>query len=451
MRGQSEPQMQGWWSDAAYSLVPSTSVCVEALARPMARFATLFSLGGDVEIDRAATTFNPSMREGRIVWREGDCVHTLLIRLGKAGKVSVHETRRSLGLAALPSGELVSFGDQSGQQLIARLDAGADIDGSPSESAGVEGHVKAGYAFARLYAPHVAPLLSSASFLAQNAAFHSPALKHADHLTFVWHEGRRAILSEAGRYEGDGRRSEPGSELEEQGFLFTDPKRVYAESTRAHNCVELDGKSYPRKGVRRFGSALRYAGEQGGLAVTDCEVTHARTVRHRRVLVMAPGRFLLALDWLNDRTQSHDYRQWFQFAPDWTVERRADGLSARAEAREDAAAQTVRMFNLIEENAVTEPMRGQSEPQMQGWWSDAAYSLVPSTSVCVEALARPMARFATLFALGGDVEIDMKGTRLNATLRSGKVRWADAAGRHLLTVTMAEPGNVAVKLETAGA
>ena len=53
-----------------------------------------------------------------------------------------------------------------------------------------------------------------------------------------------------------------------------------------------------------------------------------------------------------------------------------------------------------------------------------------------------MARFATLFALDPDTVVDMKGTRFNATLRSGKVRWSDAAGKHLLTVTMAEPGCV---------
>jgi hypothetical protein len=129
------------------------------------------------------------------------------------------------------------------------------------------------------------------------------------------------------------------------------------------------------------------------------------------------------------------------------VARSQDGLSATAEAREDVPAQSVRVFNLIEDNSFAEPVRGQEEPQLQGWWSNAAYSLIPSTSICVEALSRPMARFATLFVLDPGIAVDRKGTRFNATLRSGKVRWSDAAGKHLLTLTMAEPGNVSVKME----
>jgi Heparinase II/III-like protein/Heparinase II/III N-terminus len=357
-----------------------------------------------------------------------------------------------------PDGSLATFGDSDYKprvyspphpleyqdKHIKYLWSGGE--GGVKPESGVRFIADAGYMFSRVFDGDKPA--SQASYFAQFAGFHSRTHKHADHLTFVWHERGRQVLVDPGRYAYAGM-TEPGSELYEQGFWYSDPKRVYVESTRAHNCVEIDGKSYLRKGVRRFGSALRYAGEQGGLAVTDCEVTHLRTVRHRRVLVMAPGRFLLALDWLNDRTQSHDYRQWFQFAPAFQVTRGEDGLSAAAPASGEAEAQTVKVFNLIGENAFADPVRGQEEPQLQGWTSDAAYSLVPSTSIRVEALSRPMARFATLFALGGDVEIDMKGTRFNATLRSGKVRWSDEAGRHLLTVTMAEPGNVSVRLNEA--
>jgi Heparinase II/III-like protein/Heparinase II/III N-terminus len=355
-----------------------------------------------------------------------------------------------------PDGSLANFGDTDHKKRVYSPPHPLEYEdkhikylwsggrGGIRPDPGMKHLADAGYVFSRTF--HDGEPVSKASYFAQAAGFHSRTHKHADHLTFLWHDGGRQIIADPGRYAYAGR-TEVGSDLFEQGFWYADPKRIYVESTRAHNCVEIDGASYRRKGARRFGSALRYAAEQDGLAVTDCEVTHQRTVRHRRVLVMAPGRFLLVLDWLNDRTQSHDYRQWFQFAPDWQVQRDADGLIARAAAQGDAAAQTVRVFNLIDDNSFAEPVRGQAEPQLQGWWSDAAYSLVPSPSVCVEALSRPMARFATLFALEPDIIVDMKATRFNATLRSGKVRWSDKAGKHLLTVTMAEPGIVSIKLE----
>jgi hypothetical protein len=340
-------------------------------------------------------------------------------------------------------------------------------------SPGVKPYYDAGYAFARLYAPDVEQKFGNASYLAQIAAFHSRVHKHADHLGFIWFDRGRDILIDPGRYAYAGR-TETGSDLFNQGFWYADPKRIYVESTRAHNCVEIDGKSYPRRGVKPFGSALRHAGEQNGLAVTDCELTHQRTVRHRRVLVMAPGHFLFVLDWLNDRGGAHDYRQWFQFAPEWKLEQADDkiiAIIARAPARDmmesddesagsgsraDSAqsadpaltADALSMFNLLDENALGAPVRGQEEPELQGWMSDAAYSLVPCTSIAVEATKRQMARFATLFAFGDDVALDGGRTRFNASMRNGTVCWSDGRGRHTLTLTLGDPGNVSAVLAT---
>lgn len=321
---------------------------------------------------------------------------------------------------------------------------------------GVKPYLDAGYAFARMYAPGVEPEFENASYLAQMAAFHSRVHKHADHLTFIWFDRGRDILVDPGRYAYAGR-TEAGSDLFNQGFWYADPKRIYVESTRAHNCVEIDDRSYPRRNVKPWGSALRYAGEQDGLAVTDCDVVHERTIRHRRVLVMGPGHFLLVLDWLNDRTGDHDYRQWFQFAPDWVVEGAAGGYRARipartprepAPGRDSAAEDELSVFNLIDDNACAAPVRGQEEPRLQGWMSDAAYSLIPSTSICVEGLDRQMGRFATLFVFGGDAELDRAATRFNISLRTGSIAWRDGKGKHVLKLAMQEPGDVKAILET---
>jgi hypothetical protein len=281
----------------------------------------------------------------------------------------------------------------------------------------------------------------NASYLAQIAGFHSRVHKHADHLSFIWYDCRRDILIDPGRFGYVG--SNPrGSALFEQGFWYSDPKRIYVESTRAHNCVEIDGESYPRKGVKPFGSALLFAGEQSGLAVTVCEVRHPRGVRHRRVLIMAPGRFLLTLDFLHDRLHHHDYRQWFQFAPQWQLEIGPDGVTALAPAPDDEQAAGLRVFNLLDENTMAKPVRGQEEPHLQGWHSDAANSLKPSASLGVEALDRKIGRFATLLVLDGGARLDKEATRFNATLRHGAVSWSDRHGSHVLILSLDEDGNV---------
>jgi hypothetical protein len=315
---------------------------------------------------------------------------------------------------------------------------------------GVKAYHDAGYAFAKLFAPDAdRSNIASASYLAQIAGFHSRVHKHADHLAFVWHDLRRDILIDPARYAYEGS-TECGSDLNKHGFRYSDPKRIHVEPTRAHNCVEIDGQSYRRTNRDAFGSALRYGGEQHGLAVTDCELTHQRTVQHRRVLVMVPQRALLVLDWLNDRKHEHIYRQWFTFHPSWQVERRNDCLLAADAGDNTQAAAQLLMCNLIDGNVVADPVRGREEPDLLGWTSDAAYSLVPASSTCVEAPRSGRGRFATIFLLDGNAVVDTATSRFNETLRRGRVLWSDAQGKHQLSIELGAPGQVAVSLEDIG-
>lgn len=379
-----------------------------------------------------------------------------------------------------PNNSLAEFGDTDPRSLL-RGNVIAGLYSNPAAQyiisggavgtlppAGVKAYHEAGYAFARLYAPDVEPSFQNASYLAQIAAFHSRVHKHADHLGFIWFDRGRDILIDPARFAYAGR-TKAGSDLFNQGFWYADPKRIYVESTRAHNCVEIDGTSYPRR-VKPFDSALNYAGEQNGMAVTDCTVMHTRTIRHRRVLVMAPGHFLLVLDWLNDHEKQHDYRQWFQFAPQWRLTSGEEKTIARSSAIEASeyieetpdlsargdgpelpdrqSTEVLSIFNLLEENAMAVPIRGQEEPHYQGWTSDAPYSLIPSTSMCIEALRQNTGRFATLLAFGRSARINRNATRFNATMRNGRIRWADEKGKHTLTFVLEEPGNVSVSLAT---
>ena len=292
---------------------------------------------------------------------------------------------------------------------------------------GVRSYADAGYAFARLAPEDTEQGTSDIAYLAQMAGFHSRVHKHADHLSFIWYDKQREILVDPGRYGYVGR-TPRGSELFEQGFWYSDPKRIYVESTRSHNCVEIDAQSYARKGVKPFGSALKSAREQNGLAVTECEATHFRTVRHWRGLVMAPGRFLLVLDWLNDRPSAREYRQWFKFHSNWHVSRDGEHLRAFSPAREQREALSLTAASLLDEPCWGTVFEGQEKPTLAGWMSDAAYSLIPAPSVAVELEKRQMASFATLFSFGEVLQVDRIRTRTNASLKNGKFFWKDERG-----------------------
>ena len=171
-----------------------------------------------------------------------------------------------------------------------------------------------------------------ASYLAQQAAFHSRTHKHADDLSFIWYDRGTEILIDAGRYGFLGR-TETGSDLRNGGFWYSDPKRIYVESTHSHNTVEIDGMSFDRRKSPPYGSAIEGWGETPeGLLFVETRAPQFETMHHARLLVLNPAEWLLVYDrvW-DDAPGEHDYRQWFHFAPDLTVEPRNGGLHVTGE------------------------------------------------------------------------------------------------------------------------
>lgn len=355
----------------------------------------------------------------------------------------VRAMEEALTWMILPDFSIATFGDTDPRHMVrgARvagryrtpalqaLISGGEIGVLPGP--GVKGYRLAGYAFARLHQKGVTQEFGDAAYLAQMAGFHSRVHKHADHLSFIWYDKGRDILIDPGRYAYIGR-TEPGTELHAQGFWYSDPKRIYCESTRAHNTVEVDGRSYPRWKVKPFGSALSYAAEEDGCAVFCCTATHLRAVRHRRVLVMEPGRFLLVLDWLFDRSGvEHDYRQWFHFASDWQVEAQGAGLCARHPGLGRQPLE-LRVACLADGQHLGPVVRGQEEPELLGWLSNKANSLVPTCCFHTQTRTSEPATLATLFVLGSRLEVDSGRTRFNRSLSAGRVAWSDERGTNEL-------------------
>jgi hypothetical protein len=327
---------------------------------------------------------------------------------------------------AMPNSSLAPIGDTDRAALKGNLflasrcqNEGLRHVASGGESgerppSGVQSYRTAGYAFARIYDRDGGTSPTSASYLAQLAAFHSRVHKHADHLTFVWCEGPLEILTDPGAFGYRGR-TVPGDGLHEQGFWYSDPARVYVESTRAHNCVEVDRRSFPRKS-RAFGSGLKQADFQDGLVVFDSSMVLRPSLVCRRTLILAPGEFLLVIDWLADRGGTvHDFDQWFQMPVGWSVEQAGRGYLATREQT------SLHILDLLDGSATGTVCVGQDEP-MQGWISPRAGSLVPSPSFRFSIEGRPRASFATLFSLGG-APVRESTVRTNSSISRAILAW----------------------------
>lgn len=191
-----------------------------------------------------------------------------------AGLVSRTETlelidsvREGLAWLTMPDGRLAMIGDTSSQSvrddrfaetangLLRFVVSGGQAGIAPSER--MRAYPETGFVIMRDRWAEGEDDFADCTYLAQICAFHSRAHKHADDLSFVWYERDRELLTDSGRYGYVGK-LDPASELGREGFYYSDPNRIYVETTRAHNTVEIDARSYQRKGVVPYGSALRY-------------------------------------------------------------------------------------------------------------------------------------------------------------------------------------------------
>lgn len=323
---------------------------------------------------------------------------------GSAAALTIGGAERVLSWMVTPSGKIAAFGDSwpapVRQDLVGaarfrdpvlRFLASEGAIGDPPES-GVMLYRNAGYAFARILDRNLGERPEQASYLAQAGGFHSRMHKHADHLGFIWSEGTTDILVDPGRYGYLGRLA-AGDPLRAKGNWYSDPKRIFVESTRAHNCVEVDGESHLRRDAKPFGGAIRQAEQFRDLIVFAGGAPLGPTVGQERILVLKPREFLLVLDTLAANEGSHDFRQWFQLDACWTVEVGRHGYRARAGSR------TLHVTDLTGEAAIQPVRRARKAPRLQGWVSVKDGKLTPASSLCLQR-SGASAAFATLFSFG---------------------------------------------------
>ncbi len=355
-----------------------------------------------------------------------------------------------------PTQHIANFGD-SDYRLMARKSAEAERKWSTESmryvsSNGAIGNLPSqslmifqdgGYAAMRRFSASAPDDFSQSSYLAQIACFHSRTHKHADDLSFVWSDRGSPIIVDAGRYGYIGK-AEQGTDLWLDGYWYSDPKRVYCESTRAHNTIEFDDINHKRKGVKPYGSALKRSVElSSGVVAIETECKHHGSIRHARVLVFNPGQWLLVFDWYHDNLhQERDVKQWFHVAPDVQIAPRERGY----EILPSLSSRPVRVIQLLDGSLASDVICGSERPAMQGWWSGKEREFLPSPAFCFELNRQSSGTFATLFSFSSELKTNKISTS-NAAGRKANFTWQDEDGYHFLTLIRPKFGDLNIIYE----
>lgn len=355
----------------------------------------------------------------------------------KAIKGMADKMETALASFVYPNGRLVNFGDSDHRDMRAspleaekrwntdqmRFWATGGQAGKPSAT-GCRAFPKSGYWVVQ--AANKDPQdARSYSYLALSAAFHSPAHKHADDLNFVWFDRGRPILVDAGWYGYKGLQP-AGSPLWNEGFWYSDPMRIYCESTHAHNCLEFDGRSYQRKQTMPYASALQRYGEANGIMFAESSCRQFGMIDHSRILFFKPGKWLLVFDHFCDQSaEVHDVRQWYHLAEDIDAQRHNSQYCL------DFAKQKIRVASLVFAATASPVYQGEKGSMFQGWFSATEDHAVPNPAFCFCQKACSAGSFATIFSFTNTLKTP-ETAMINTSGTKAAMAWTDDEGKHRL-------------------
>jgi hypothetical protein len=345
-----------------------------------------------------------------------------------------------------PRGTLAQIGDT---EPPVRLPAGTVVPhlalvasgGGKAPDERWRAYPESGWFVARAPIPSRGRPIASCSYLLQTCGRHSNRHKHDDDFSFVWFEGKTQILTDGGRYGFYGRLS-PDSPLYKQGFRYSDPKRLYAESARAHNVATIDDGLEERPQPRRFGSGLKQCGEGRGLYFSQCE-RRVGDVSHTRLLAFRPATWVAVIDVFHDRTDSeHEFGQRFLFGPE--LEPRGDAVIS-APLKDKGNVFAIPFFNAT----LAGSWRAQEDP-LEGWASPKTGELDAAGAV---KFAKRGTRevLATVLWLGeGAPQPVADMSRTNASARRVRLAWIGDGRQHQIDVVRDEGLEVRYRAPEAG-
>jgi hypothetical protein len=186
----------------------------------------------------------------------------------------------------------------------------------------------------------------ASSYLIVAAGYHGHGHKQADELTFVLYEMGCRVLGDTGRY----------------GYYETDPARIYARSSYAHNVLIVDRMSFDWRKAKPYGSGLVAAGEGDGWFAIEASnpLLRIAEVDHRRLFLYRPLFALIVIDQVFS-DQEHCYTRMIHFGKDIDVVVPDGPLLI-------AGNEFQGMVTDWGESAVSRRLfRGQKAPELRGW------------------------------------------------------------------------------------
>lgn len=284
-----------------------------------------------------------------------------------------------------PDGKLAGLGDSDSRS------APEDV-GLPPPQTGLRIFWEGGYAVARRGTG------GQGSYLAQTLCYHSPSHKQVDDLSVIWTAKGRDVLIDAGRFRY-GPRLPTSDTQRRKGYRYSDPRRIYCESSRGHNGLEIAGAKDAREGAP-YGSALLAAQEVEGVFAILGQ-TPRQPFTHTRLIIGDGDNFLILLDGVGGGAYPPSIRQRLLFEPEWQVRNADDGL--RLEGDRPLLIQPLKGGRL------RGVWRGQETPVLEGWRSPKANIFEPAPSAAFGARTRVMALalvFEDFGRIGGRIRLD---------------------------------------------
>ena len=103
------------------------------------------------------------------------------------------------------------------------------------------------------------------------------------------------------------------------------------------------------------------------------------------------------------------------------------------------------VVSLIPEPVPSDPVAGQEEPDLLGWWSERGGVFEPTTSVNFGLSQSGTAVFATLFSFSDGVVPDLDNRGVGASGGDGSLGWEADGRTHTLTFSMPPEGDLTLE------
>jgi len=273
----------------------------------------------------------------------------------------------------------------------------------------------------------------SPSQLVFSGQFHSRQHKHADNLNVLYEYKCQPLLVDPGTFT----------------YQYDIPERMYCESTRGHNTVEIDDLNYSRFRQDAFGSAISLVAKAGDCLFAEGKVKYKRlisptipnnkikstdaiqvNVEHRRIIIERPGCFLAVIDQLNS-VEEHKYTPWYHLNPNLSVKLDTSTKLGVYDEKKDRICQ-IQCYDSNSQPIKSVEVKGQTEPNLQGWYSFNGRELIENS-----AIGFPIINESTLFVTVFDFKMERTGKPYLRIGTSGKyLRFALTQGDQKIDLKM---------------